>query len=204
MFHLLERLASFFYTWVYIISTFRIKPPTRVGTLIIVIIYLDLSIARAVFYYISLKSRILFHCQVDNADPLSCQSLKPNEKARLFNGASRIPTSPWMPFSMLFAAISTKITSQDMDAVNVHYDEFKVCFPSLHASLCSSSLVGLIRWAFPSAEEKIKQDRSDQEAEADNWRQALAIHHHASAAQGPFSLMLLPHNPLYVGVLSLF
>ncbi|CAA6657257.1 unnamed protein product [Spirodela intermedia] len=39
--------------------------------------------------------------------------------------ASRIPTSPWMPFSMLFAAISTKITSQDMDLVNVHYDEFK-------------------------------------------------------------------------------
>ncbi|XP_020577366.1 inactive poly [ADP-ribose] polymerase RCD1-like isoform X2 [Phalaenopsis equestris] len=35
------------------------------------------------------------------------------------------PTSPWMPFSMLFAAISTKVSSQDMDLVNKHYEEFK-------------------------------------------------------------------------------
>ncbi|XP_020574604.1 inactive poly [ADP-ribose] polymerase RCD1-like isoform X2 [Phalaenopsis equestris] len=35
------------------------------------------------------------------------------------------PTSPWMPFSMLFAAISTKVSAKDMDLVNTHYEEFK-------------------------------------------------------------------------------
>lgn len=38
----------------------------------------------------------------------------------------RAPTSPWMPFSMLFAAISTKVSPQDMDLVNTCYEEFKV------------------------------------------------------------------------------
>ncbi|CAL9114243.1 inactive poly [ADP-ribose] polymerase RCD1-like isoform X1 [Musa acuminata AAA Group] len=37
----------------------------------------------------------------------------------------RIPTSPWMPFSMLFAAISTKVPPEDMDLVHTQYDEFK-------------------------------------------------------------------------------
>ncbi|XP_042473006.1 inactive poly [ADP-ribose] polymerase RCD1-like [Zingiber officinale] len=37
----------------------------------------------------------------------------------------RVPTSPWMPFSMLFAAISTKVPSEDMDLVHTHYDDFK-------------------------------------------------------------------------------
>ncbi|XP_078440301.1 WWE protein-protein interaction domain protein family isoform X2 [Wolffia australiana] len=61
---------------------------------------------------------------VSHTDSLSGQDSKPNEQARC-DGSSRIPTSPWMPFSMLFAAISSKITSQDMDLVNVYYDEFK-------------------------------------------------------------------------------
>ncbi|CAL9093118.1 unnamed protein product [Musa textilis] len=39
--------------------------------------------------------------------------------------APRTPTSPWMPFSMLFAAISTKVPPQDMDLVNTHYEDFK-------------------------------------------------------------------------------
>lgn len=35
------------------------------------------------------------------------------------------PTSPWMPFSMLFASISTKVPAKDMDVVNSYYEEFK-------------------------------------------------------------------------------
>ncbi|WOL09525.1 putative inactive poly [Canna indica] len=38
---------------------------------------------------------------------------------------TKTPTSPWMPFSMLFAAISTKVRSEDMDLVHSYYDEFK-------------------------------------------------------------------------------
>jgi len=44
----------------------------------------------------------------------------------MFGRAPKTPSSPWMPFSMLFAAISTKVSAQDMDLVNVHYEEFKV------------------------------------------------------------------------------
>ncbi|OAY62955.1 Inactive poly (ADP-ribose) polymerase RCD1 [Ananas comosus] len=50
----------------------------------------------------------------------------PNQSQNpVFSGAPRVPTSPWMPFSMLFAAISTKVSPQDMDLVNTHYGEFK-------------------------------------------------------------------------------
>ncbi|KAF0917920.1 hypothetical protein E2562_021638 [Oryza meyeriana var. granulata] len=37
----------------------------------------------------------------------------------------RSPSSPWMPFSMLFAAISTKVPRSDMDLVHRYYEEFK-------------------------------------------------------------------------------
>jgi len=37
----------------------------------------------------------------------------------------KAPSSPWMPFSMLFAAISTKVLPQQMDLVNVEYEQFK-------------------------------------------------------------------------------
>uniref|UniRef100_A0A0D9W1K1 PARP n=1 Tax=Leersia perrieri TaxID=77586 RepID=A0A0D9W1K1_9ORYZ len=37
----------------------------------------------------------------------------------------RSPSSPWMPFSMLFAAISTKVPRSDMDLVHKYYEEFK-------------------------------------------------------------------------------
>ena len=40
--------------------------------------------------------------------------------------APRAPSSPWMPFSMLFAAISTKVPRSDMDLVIRYYEEFKV------------------------------------------------------------------------------
>jgi hypothetical protein len=39
--------------------------------------------------------------------------------------SSRPPSSPWMPFSMLFAAISTKVPRSDMDLLHEHYEEFK-------------------------------------------------------------------------------
>ncbi|KAL5217573.1 hypothetical protein ABZP36_018257 [Zizania latifolia] len=39
--------------------------------------------------------------------------------------SSRFPSSPWMPFSMLFAAISTKVPRSDMDLVLGYYEEFK-------------------------------------------------------------------------------
>lgn len=49
-----------------------------------------------------------------------------NSSNPLLGGAQRAaPTSPWMPFSMLFAAISTKVSPQHMDLVNIHYDFFK-------------------------------------------------------------------------------
>ncbi|KAM3056741.1 hypothetical protein ACUV84_000145 [Puccinellia chinampoensis] len=37
----------------------------------------------------------------------------------------RSPSSPWMPFSMLFAAISTKVPRSDMDLLHEYYEEFK-------------------------------------------------------------------------------
>eukprot|EP00262_Sarcandra_glabra_P004679 TRINITY_DN15876_c0_g1_i1.p1 TRINITY_DN15876_c0_g1~~TRINITY_DN15876_c0_g1_i1.p1 ORF type:complete len:600 (-),score=100.15 TRINITY_DN15876_c0_g1_i1:321-2120(-) len=37
----------------------------------------------------------------------------------------KAPTSPWMPFPMLFAAISNKIPPKDVELVNHHYDQFK-------------------------------------------------------------------------------
>ncbi|KAK8614267.1 hypothetical protein V6N13_122634 [Hibiscus sabdariffa] len=40
------------------------------------------------------------------------------------------PKSPWMPFPMLFAAISNKITRMDMDQVSNHYELFRI--PSRH------------------------------------------------------------------------
>ncbi|XP_047073000.1 inactive poly [ADP-ribose] polymerase RCD1-like isoform X2 [Lolium rigidum] len=37
----------------------------------------------------------------------------------------RAPSSPWMPFSMLFAALSTKVPRSDMDLLHQYYEEFK-------------------------------------------------------------------------------
>lgn len=69
-----------------------------------------------------------FHGQ----DGICCQSL--SAQTRVFQGkvqasekATKTPTSPWMPFSMLFAAISTKVPSQDMDLISTQYEQFKVC-----------------------------------------------------------------------------
>jgi hypothetical protein len=40
----------------------------------------------------------------------------------------KAPISPWMPFSMLFAAISTKVSPNSMDLVISCYEEFKVWY----------------------------------------------------------------------------
>uniref|UniRef100_A0A0A9D8G6 RST domain-containing protein n=1 Tax=Arundo donax TaxID=35708 RepID=A0A0A9D8G6_ARUDO len=43
----------------------------------------------------------------------------------LGDSMERAPSSPWMPFSMLFAAISTKVSPEIMDLVISCYEEFK-------------------------------------------------------------------------------
>ncbi|XP_062200325.1 probable inactive poly [ADP-ribose] polymerase SRO1 isoform X2 [Phragmites australis] len=43
----------------------------------------------------------------------------------LGDSMERAPNSPWMPFSMLFAAISTKVSPENMDLVISCYEEFK-------------------------------------------------------------------------------
>jgi hypothetical protein len=56
------------------------------------------------------------------------QTLAPSaveQEAPKLRRAPRAPSSPWMPFSMLFAAISTKVPRSDMDLVIRYYEEFK-------------------------------------------------------------------------------
>uniref|UniRef100_A0A804P5W8 Inactive poly [ADP-ribose] polymerase SRO1 n=1 Tax=Zea mays TaxID=4577 RepID=A0A804P5W8_MAIZE len=47
------------------------------------------------------------------------------QEAPRLGRAPRAPSSPWMPFSMLFAAISTKVPRSDMELVIRYYEEFK-------------------------------------------------------------------------------
>ena len=46
----------------------------------------------------------------------------------LGDSMEKAPSSPWMPFSMLFAAISTKVSPENMDMVISCYEEFKVWY----------------------------------------------------------------------------
>lgn len=46
--------------------------------------------------------------------------------ASVGSSSSRTPKSPWMPFPMLFSAISSEVAPKDMELVNVHYDLFRV------------------------------------------------------------------------------
>ncbi|KAL3499995.1 hypothetical protein ACH5RR_039088 [Cinchona calisaya] len=51
---------------------------------------------------------------------------RPQEKAsNLVSDSVRTPKSPWMPFPMLFAAISNKVPEEDMNLVQSNYDIFK-------------------------------------------------------------------------------
>lgn len=45
--------------------------------------------------------------------------------ASLSSTTSKTPKSPWMPFPMLFAAITKKVSQEAMDHVNNHYEEFR-------------------------------------------------------------------------------
>ncbi|PHU28778.1 hypothetical protein BC332_00871 [Capsicum chinense] len=40
-------------------------------------------------------------------------------------GTNKAPKSPWMPFSMLFGAISAKVSPKDLELVHAHYDLFR-------------------------------------------------------------------------------
>ena len=43
----------------------------------------------------------------------------------LGDSMEKAPSSPWMPFSMLFAAISTKVSPENMDVIIGCYEVFK-------------------------------------------------------------------------------
>ncbi|VAH05662.1 inactive poly [ADP-ribose] polymerase RCD1-like isoform X1 [Triticum dicoccoides] len=47
------------------------------------------------------------------------------EAPMLGGSMAKAPSTPWMPFSMLFAAISTKLPREKMDMINNCYEEFK-------------------------------------------------------------------------------
>lgn len=50
----------------------------------------------------------------------------PQGKAASMNSStSKGPKSPWMPFPMLFAAISNKVPPIDMELINIHYEQFR-------------------------------------------------------------------------------
>ncbi|KAK4252705.1 hypothetical protein QN277_014449 [Acacia crassicarpa] len=50
----------------------------------------------------------------------------PQGKAASMNSsASRGPKSPWMPFPMLFAAISNRVPPINMELINTHYEQFR-------------------------------------------------------------------------------
>ncbi|KAL6642620.1 hypothetical protein ACP70R_020801 [Stipagrostis hirtigluma subsp. patula] len=71
-----------------------------------------------------------------NSSSPDCMSEEMNQRASpalggrcaapmLGDSMERAPSSPWMPFSMLFAAISTKVSPESMGLVISCYEEFK-------------------------------------------------------------------------------
>lgn len=46
--------------------------------------------------------------------------------AKQASGPAKTPRSPWMPFPLLFAAISSKVTPRDMDLVKTNYELFRM------------------------------------------------------------------------------
>ncbi|KAA0053019.1 hypothetical protein IC582_015043 [Cucumis melo] len=49
-----------------------------------------------------------------------------NERAvSVGSNSVKTPKSPWMSFSMLFAAISNKVPSKDMELINMQYEQFR-------------------------------------------------------------------------------
>ncbi|KAK6934951.1 RST domain [Dillenia turbinata] len=60
-----------------------------------------------------------------NGDPSSELERPLGKTATQGSSASRTPKSPWMPFPMLFEAISAKVPLKDMKLVNIHYELFR-------------------------------------------------------------------------------
>ncbi|KAH7835686.1 hypothetical protein Vadar_028786 [Vaccinium darrowii] len=57
-----------------------------------------------------------------------CQTFEdmPQQKAPGYGSStSKTPKSPWMPFALLFEAISNKVAPKDMKWVNMHYNMFR-------------------------------------------------------------------------------
>lgn len=65
--------------------------------------------------------------QGNECQPISDSGRSQENAASLGSSTSRIPKSPWMPFPMLFAAISSEVPPKEMDLVNKHYELFRVC-----------------------------------------------------------------------------
>lgn len=75
------------------------------------------------------------------------------EAPMLGESMAKAPSTPWMPFSMLFAAISTKLPREKMDMINNCYEEFKVCYSSVLGCCIHQFLVvvfSIENWPFPS------------------------------------------------------
>lgn len=43
------------------------------------------------------------------------------------SGSRRGPTSPSMPFPVLIDALKNKVSAKDMEVINMHYLQFRVC-----------------------------------------------------------------------------
>ncbi|GMN30447.1 hypothetical protein TIFTF001_002787 [Ficus carica] len=63
--------------------------------------------------------------QGNESQPISDSGRSQENAASLGSSTSRIPKSPWMPFPMLFAAISSEVPPKEMDLVNKHYELFR-------------------------------------------------------------------------------
>jgi hypothetical protein len=64
-------------------------------------------------------------CMSEEMKKASPVSGDPCAAPMLGDSVDKAPISPWMPFSMLFAAISTKVSPDSMDLVVSCYEEFK-------------------------------------------------------------------------------
>ncbi|XP_062146232.1 inactive poly [ADP-ribose] polymerase RCD1-like isoform X2 [Alnus glutinosa] len=59
------------------------------------------------------------------SQPISESGRSGGKAASLGSSTTRAPKSAWMPFTMLFDAISDKVPSTDMGKINTHYEEFR-------------------------------------------------------------------------------
>ncbi|KAJ7953406.1 Poly [ADP-ribose] polymerase [Quillaja saponaria] len=60
-----------------------------------------------------------------DSQPILDKGSSQGNTASLAATSPRAPKSPWMPFPMLFASISNKVPSTDMELINTHYEQFR-------------------------------------------------------------------------------